>query len=648
MKKDEKDTGSPNHLENMEERLYSRNEDADKERSKQGFYPLSKFGSGEADSPVRSEWNYENMKKNKKPESINSRNTFSLLKQILAGSVILFLVSVGIAAYVFLGNHNIVSTKNILININMPITVPGGEPLPVEVSISNQNNVQLVSADVVIEYPSGARQADDLSKTLTRYRESIGPVGVGVTVNKKYQAVFFGEEGESKDIKVSLEYRVNGSDAIFTTSETRTVRLSSAPVSVSVDGSTEASPGANSVFTVTVVANSSQEIQHLMLVADYPFGFVESGADPKPTSNNNIWDLGDLRPGATRVVKINGQFNGNEGDQQAIRFSVGSPDKNDNRKIGVVFLSKTLTVAITKPFIGVNLVLGGSNDHEYVTSAGSPVRADIVFSNNLDTKITNVSVRAKLIGTIFDRNSVSTSAGFFQSINNAVIWDQKSKSDLAEMEPGDKRTLSFSFNTLGSAVSAYSPSMSVEVTVTGNRVTSSAATEQVEAVATKIIKIVSELRLSSKILYSTGPFQNSGPVPPKAEQQTTYTAVLSLVNSSNDLSNVEVTTSIPIYVNWLGNTSPDNENIKYDPVGGKIIWDVGDLKAGVPKEVNFQISFLPSINQIGEYPILLNKISASGYDGFSGVNINASDSGPLDISLPGDSVYSATAGPVSR
>lgn len=640
----------PNHLDDMEERLYSRNKNGNGgDTSKRNVFP-SRLGDFGGVNDVRSEWNESGgRRKERVTESVSTRNTFSFLKQILIGSIVLFLVSVGIAAYVFLGNHNIVSTKNILININTPTTVGGGEILPVEISVSNQNNVSLVSADIVVEYPDGTRQSDDLSKTLTRYRESVGPIGVGQTINKKYNVVFFGEEGESKDITVSLEYRVDNSNAIFTTSATRTVRLSSAPVSVSVDAPAEASPGQDTVFAVTVVANSSQTVQHLIMTADYPFGFTMSGSDPKPTGNNNIWDLGDLKPGVTRVIKITGQFSGNEGEQPSLRFSVGSPDPNDGRKIGVVFLSKTSTVTLAKPFIGLDLVLGGSDDPEYVTAVGSPIRADIVFTNNLPTKITNVSIQAKFNGSIYDRNSVSVSSGFFRSLDNTVIWDQTTKSQLAELQPGQSGTVSFSFNTLPGALTLLSPSMSINVSATGNTTNQSSANQQVNVTTSKIIKIASQLGLTAKVLYSSGPFQNSGPIPPKSDQETTYTVVLSLTNTSNDLSNVEVVTSIPIYDGWLNKVSPESENIKYNPVGGGITWDVGDLKAGGgPREASFQISFTPSVNQIGQYPLILNNVSASGYDSFSGVTVNAQNVGALDISMPSDSAYANRAGPVGQ
>ncbi len=646
-KNNKSDTGNQasNRLESLEEKLYSNK--FDQEESKSSFR-----SNRTHPTPVRGDWADDDSPKADPniAEPVSTRNTFAFLKQILVGAIILFVASLAIAAYVFIGNRNVVSTKNILININTPLSIPGGEKLPVEINVTNQNNVALISADVLVEYSDGGRQPDNLSQELKRYRETIGSVGIGTTVNKKYEVVFFGEEGESKDIKVTLEYRVQGSNAIFSKTETRSVSLSSAPVSVAILAPNEANSGEDLSFAVTVSANSSDIVGHLMLAADYPFGFQFAGADPNPSYGNNTWDLGDLKPGSTRTIKVHGQFSGNEGEERVIRFSIGTANLKDQRKIGVVFLSKTQTISIAKPPIGVSLALGGSYDSEYVTSAGAPIRADVSFKNNLDTKITNVGVEVRLTGAILDRNSVSSQTGFYRSIDNTVVWDQTTNNFLGVLEPGDGGTLSLSFATLSSAAGVKSSSINVQVTVTGSRLGADSQVQQVKILTASTVKITSQLAVSAMATYSSGPFQNSGPIPPKIEQETTYTITLSVTNSSNDLSNATVKTSMPIYTKWLGKISPESEDLKYNPIGGEIVWNVGDLKASpTPREVSFQISFLPSLTQVRNYPILLNEVSASGYDRFSGVNITAFQRNYVDISLPSDSVYQGKGtGPVGQ
>ncbi len=188
--------------------------------------------------------------------------------------------------------------------------------------------------------------------------------------------------------------------------------------------------------------------------------------------------------------------------------------------------------------------------------------------------------------------------------------------------------------------------MTVEVRVSGDRM-DSGGSGKVTTSVTKTIKIISEMALTAKLLHSSSPFSDVGPVPPIPEQETTYTVVLSVTNSTNDLSGVQVVTSLPIYTKWLGKISPEKSDLKYNELGGGLVWNAGEIKRGTTKEVYFQVSFTPSIVQAGATPDLLNDISASGYDGFAGVNITAPNADKkTDISLRGDLIFKGNGGPV--
>jgi len=57
-------------------------------------------------------------------------------------------------------------------------------------------------------------------------------------------------------------------------------------------------------------------------------------------------------------------------------------------------------------------------------------------------------------------------------------------------------------------------------------------------------------------------------------------------------------------------------------VGGEVVWNVGNVEPGTginrdPKEVSFQISFLPSIIQLGRIINLIDDISIEGVDNFT-------------------------------
>ena len=139
----------------------------------------------------------------------------------------------------------------------------------------------------------------------------------------------------------------------------------------------------------------------------------------------------------------------------------------------------------------------------------------------------------------------------------------------------------------------------------------------------KEIKIATSLRLNRKGLYYSGPFKNTGFLPPKAGKETTYTVVWSLSNAANVVSDAAISAFLPSYVRWLGIISPEEADVSYNQTTGEIVWRPGDIPAGAgvigpSPELYFQIVFLPSASQIGTQPIIISETVLSGKDTFTG------------------------------
>jgi hypothetical protein len=577
---------------------------------------------------------------------VHKKNYF--LNWLLGGSVVFFVASLGIASYMFFGGKNVVSEKNVLLKVDAPTSISGGESTLFQITIENQNEITLLDTDLLIEYPEGTRDPEDLSKDVRRYRETLGDLVSGGKITKKINVVFFGESGNEKDINVTLAYKVKGSNATFTKKDNKKISLSNSPVAVSISSPGTVGMGSEASFVVDIEANSSLEAKNLMLSVDYPFGFSLLNSEPEATYSNNVWDLGDLKPGSKRQIIIRGQFEGNPGEERAVRFLVGSKDPKNPRKIGVPFLSKNQSVLVTKPSIDLRLTLGNADLPEYITNPGTGITPVITLANGLSSKITNLIVTARLSGNIFDKASVDAQNGFFKSSENLIIWNQRSSPDFAFIEPGMEKNINFSFLIPKSVSSVKNPSMEIIVTATAEYSDESTGIEQIKVSTTKTIKLASDMTVGARIVYSTGPFENRGPVPPRQDQETTYTVILSLKAGANGVTGGRVTTSLPIYVDWLNKVDPDGEKIMFNTLGGGVVWEVGDLAGGQTKESAFQIAFKPSANQVNNIISLLNGVSATGKDAFSGLVLTSSVYQSQDISMPQDPLYVGRGGPVSK
>ena len=161
------------------------------------------------------------------------------------------------------------------------------------------------------------------------------------------------------------------------------------------------------------------------------------------------------------------------------------------------------------------------------------------------------------------------------------------------------------------------PQIVLEVRAHAKRTSDANVPEEVSSFATRKIKIETDLRLSARGLYYSGPFKNKGPLPPRVEQETTYTVVWTARNASNSVSGASVRTTLPVYIKWLGVTSPQGEDISYDTQNSEVVWNIGRMPAGGTREAAFQISFLPSLSHVGQYPDLVQENILSGSDDFT-------------------------------
>jgi len=153
-------------------------------------------------------------------------------------------------------------------------------------------------------------------------------------------------------------------------------------------------------------------------------------------------------------------------------------------------------------------------------------------------------------------------------------------------------------------------------------------TEQVSATEVRKIVLATNISISSKSTRSIGNIENSGPIPPKVNTPTTYTIIWSIVNSFNQVSNVEVKATLPSYVKWTELKNPAGEIFSFDSITNEVVWNVGSVLpntgfGSAKKEIQFQLEFLPSSSQLGETPIILWETSLSGVDKVTGQKITA-------------------------
>jgi hypothetical protein len=562
------------------------------------------------------------------PDEMPKSRTHPFLKKFLSIAFIFLFISIAIALYMFFGGGNSVSSNNVDIAIVGPAEVASGEEVDLGVSLVNQNSTDLQAVVWTVIFPDGARGSKDSSEPLKQTTESIGTIGRGSKVDRNIKTYLFGEKGETKTIQFKIEYQIKGSNATFVKQKNYDMTIGSSPLLLEVSIPKEINSGQDMDMQVTVSSNSTALLQNVLVKAEYPYGFSFENSSITSGQNGTLWNLGDLKAGDKKKFTISGQLIAQDNEERTFRFSAGQPSPSDPKNIATILGNAMPTVVVKKSFIDTTLVIAGNSDSVVSLQSGTQANATLTFQNTLPDKLSNVSVSVKISGVGLDRQAVqANSGGFYQSANDTILWDKNSTPVLSQIDPSDSKQLSFSFGTLALSPNTKNPTINISVVVKGTRSLQGGDTETVTQNLTKTIKIISLPTISAKTMRG-GVIANSGPLPPKAEQASTYTINWVLTNKYNDLTNVMVKADLPQGVDWTGIVSPTTENITYNSDVRQVTWNPNTLSAGSgfvysTKQVSFQVKIIPSLSQVGSVPQLSTGATLSATDAFAGVNVNA-------------------------
>ncbi|MEX2014068.1 MAG: hypothetical protein WD896_01800 [Parcubacteria group bacterium] len=568
-----------------------------------------------------------------------------LMKKIFISALVFFIAAMGVAGFVFLGGANFVSSKNVDIGVLGPTAVSAGEILELGVTISNTNNADLEFANLSIQYPQGSRSPDNTAESLTYMKEDLGVIKAGNEAVRNVRMVLLGSSGEIKEIKLSVEYKVRGSNATFFKDKVFEVSIGNAPITLTVESPRSTTSGENFTTVVSIVLNSTEILKDVVLKAEYPYGYSVTSAIPGAVIDNNLWVLGDLSPGDKKTISIRGQLLGENGEERTFRFYAGVSDGSAaNPNLKILIASHLDTVAIDRPSIGLEVLFNGENTSTYIAPVARPISVYIRYQNNLRDRLLNPRLEVGLAGASLDKLSVSTGGdGVYDVASSKAIWNLGNTSGSSELAPGEGGQVILRFASLPStSLSANNNDIILNLLLTGVPV-SSVGQGPVSVTETRIVRISSQVNFSTKALRSLGPFANHGPIPPKVGEATTYAVVFNVGNTQGDLVDVKVTARLGQGVSWLGAQSFTSENISYASSTNTVSWELGDVSSGAgfsseARELAFQVSLTPFLGQVGTGPNLITDIVFAGRDTLTGNTLRVNNP-PLTTRLLADPAF---------
>lgn len=541
--------------------------------------------------------------------------------RLIIGSIVFFLLALVVSAGLLFFGGNSISGENISITLSGPLQVGGGEELPFTVAIANQNSVPIKSATLIIEYPRGTQSVGDAPKEVTIERRALDSIAAGELVNVQLSARVFGEENAEQEIKARIEYRVDGSNATFERkAEPLHFKIGTSPVVLTFGTVDAVSSGQEIELALTVQSNAPAPLENLLVKVAYPSGFDFTAANPDVVSGEDTWRIKSIQPGEKQVIKVRGVVTGLETETRQFTATAGIAADNGATEFASQLAAARTDVAIEKAFLSLDMSINGNADDTVIVGKGEPATVDVVFKNSLDATVYDGEIVLTLTGNALNKFSVNPHGGFYNSSDHTITWVGSEEHSLAEMVPGSTNTFTVVIYPEGDV--GTGAELALSVAAQASRVSESRPTEALKGVAERTIRIESIPTLGGGAYHGSGPFTNSGPVPPVVDLTTQYTLTLRAAAGANDLAGAEVTATMPQFVNWLDLTQGDG-SVAYNATTRTLKWTIGDIDGGKDAEMSVQVSVKPSTSQIGQTLTLLDTQRLKATDGFTGTVVRA-------------------------
>jgi hypothetical protein len=541
-----------------------------------------------------------------KPEAPGFRKpVLGSARNFLLLAFVFFIASVGYFSFVFGRGAGSVSEENISLEIIGSSFVTSGAVSEYEMIIENKNTSPIQNTVAVLEIPQPGGRAPESIRT------TIGEIPPRSQKRTKFPVTLFGAQFDDRELKGIVEFSFPGSRANLKRSVMYPVRIAESPVRLEVTAPERLVVGQET--TIEIAISTQSLLTNVGLRVEYPDGFEVTSSSLSPAAGSYFWEFVRLPANKQTLLTVKGSFRGIPvlGTANSFRASVGSLSR-DERILSNIYATRSREVVVGTAGLTAVLFAGASSDERVALFPGSDLSGYVLVTNTTSTPIRNASVTLDVSGDNFDLSRVRASGGYVDSTNSRIVWSSQSGlTDLALVSPGQTIQLEYAIGTK-SQWNIGTQTSRATVSVQGQSESGELITAQ--NIDTLEISESARLGLVQKTLYKDGPFENTGPNPPKVGEPTTYTINWTLPRQIVDFSNVVVTGVLPVYVEWVEQVNPSNAPMAYDAATRTITWTQASVQAQSAYDpvVTFQVRVTPSITHRQTTPTIVGSVVLSG------------------------------------
>ncbi len=571
--------------------------------------------------------------------------------------IFLILIIVGLGVfYFFFFEKNVFSKEDVTLSIIAPDEVENGETVDFIVKIKNNSQIPIKNIELTFYWPKGAikieeeknnnllnqndnknlndsKNKEEIKKNFSYEKKTIKEIMGGSEKSISFKAKIFGYKDEKKEARATIYYYPKDINIRYDDKTSFSLAVRDNPLLFNILIPSYIVPGKNVDIEFSYSSISDIILDNLILKVKWPSGFDFLQSIPEPIEKTNIWSLGSLNNEEGGSVKISGVFNGNIDEEKVIEAEIGREDP----QIGFITLARLQKVIkLTKSEIEVSRKING--DPNYIAKPGDLLIYEVLYQNKKEAIYKDLKIEFELNGKVLDMSTLSAPGA--KILNGKLVWDSSTLPELAFIGPYGKGRVSFSVKVKDNL--QLSGDFDKNLVISEKLTVGDLIKEYQTKVATKV-------DLSQMVFYNIpDKFKNmnlstGGPLPIEADKSTKFLVVWEIKNSTNDIKNIKIESTLPDSVQFVGQIFPKDANFSFDKNRKVVTLSINNIESGTGftkplKVYAFLIEVIPPKTQIGKTINLIGKAKLTARDSFCEMEVSSESDG-RDSTLVDDPLY---------
>ncbi len=516
---------------------------------------------------------------------------------------------------------------DIALSIEGPAAPRSGEAMEWTVKYRNGERLPLARAELTLHLPasltviSSEPQLAD-AKSLSW---KVGTIEPGESGSIKIKARAIDAIDSPLAIQAVFSYRPSNFNADFQKVANWSSRMADSILEMKLEAPEESVPGNAEEFKITL--GRREGLSPDAAISDLKLRFdpdqyvvVKSSVPAFSSADQRTW-MSESPAEKTLEFKISGSFATNAAGDITVRAEVGTVDESGS----FLLLAKAAAAVKVMPGdLALSIMRNGSTSDSTV-NLGGPLHVSIDYENKSGKPITDAEISLTAAGTpsegglsTVDWNTLNDLRGGKRS-GSTITWTKKEIPELATIAAGAKGSIDLSFKATGSVFTLTDRDYRIDLSSRG-LIGSIGGKKSGKTVSTPVMRtfVNTDAAIGSAVKHETGP------LPPKSGEISSYRLLLALTNSLHEISGIKVSAPLAPGASFVSNGKVDAGDLRYDSASRTITWTLNRLPTSVKSvSADFVVSITPGPEMAGKSVPLIGNAVFTASDTATGAAISA-------------------------